>query len=127
MKTLALCENYVILGVGKWYIPRKEEAFVTNILLVCSAGMSTSALVKKMQEAADEKGIETTIWAVGDAQSETELPKADVICLGPQVRYLEAKMKERVNNEKPVMVIDMASYGMMNGKKVLEDALALVK
>ncbi|MDQ0359583.1 PTS sugar transporter subunit IIB [Breznakia pachnodae] len=100
---------------------------MTNILLVCSAGMSTSALVKKMQEAADEKGIETTIWAVGDAQSETELPKADVICLGPQVRYLEAKMKERVNNEKPVMVIDMASYGMMNGKKVLEDALALVK
>jgi len=105
----------------------KGEIHMTNILLVCSAGMSTSALVKKMQEAAEAEGIETTIWAVGDAQSESELPKADVICLGPQVRYLEAKMKERVNNEKPVMVIDMASYGMMNGKKVLEDALALVK
>lgn len=100
---------------------------MTNILLVCSAGMSTSALVKKMQEAAEAKGIEATIWAVGDAQSETEVQKADVICLGPQVRYLESKMKERVNNEKPVMVIDMASYGTMNGAKVLDEALALIK
>ena len=100
---------------------------MTNILLVCSAGMSTSALVKKMQEAAEAKGIEVTIWAVGDAESETELPKADVICLGPQVRFLESKMIERVNNEKPVMVIDMSSYGTMNGAKVLEDALALTK
>lgn len=100
---------------------------MTNILLVCSAGMSTSALVKKMQEAAEAKGIEANIWAVGDSQSAEEVLKADVVCLGPQVRYLEKKMKERVNNEKPVMVIDMASYGMMNGAKVLEDALALLK
>ncbi|TDW24666.1 PTS system cellobiose-specific IIB component [Breznakia blatticola] len=100
---------------------------MTNILLVCTAGMSTSALVKKMQEAATEMGVETNIWAVGDADSEDAIKQADVICLGPQVRYLEAKMKERVNNEKPVMVIDMAAYGTMNGKKVLESALALVK
>lgn len=100
---------------------------MTNILLVCSAGMSTSALVRKMEEAASAKGIEAKIWAVGDSQSETEIPKADIICLGPQVRYLEGKMKERVNNEKPVMVIDMMSYGMMNGAKVLDDALALLK
>ncbi|MDF9824632.1 PTS system cellobiose-specific IIB component [Breznakia sp. PF5-3] len=99
---------------------------MTNILLVCSAGMSTSALVKKMQEAAEEKGIEANIWAVGDAESENHIGKADVICLGPQVRYLESKMKERVNNEKPVMVIDMASYGTMNGAKVLEEALSLI-
>ncbi|MFV0381788.1 MAG: PTS sugar transporter subunit IIB [Breznakia sp.] len=100
---------------------------MANILLVCSAGMSTSALVRKMEEAASEKGIEATIWAVGDSQSEAELPKADIVCLGPQVRFLEAKMKERVNNEKPVMVINMADYGMMNGAKVLEQALALLK
>ncbi|OCN03842.1 PTS sugar transporter subunit IIB [Erysipelotrichaceae bacterium MTC7] len=100
---------------------------MTNILLVCTAGMSTSALVKKMQEAATEMNVEANIWAVGDADSEDAIKKADVICLGPQVRYLEAKMKERVNNEKPVMVIDMAAYGRMDGKKVLESALALLK
>lgn len=97
-----------------------------NILLVCSAGMSTSALVKKMEQAAKEKGVEATIWAVGDAQSKEEAVKADIVLLGPQVRYLESKMKDRVNNAKPVMVIDMASYGRMNGAKVLDDALALL-
>lgn len=94
-----------------------------NILLVCSAGMSTSMLVKKMQDAAASKDVEATIWAVGDAESTSEAAKADIVLLGPQVRFLESKMKDRVNNEKPVMVIDMASYGSMNGDKVLTNAL----
>lgn len=95
-----------------------------NILLVCSAGMSTSMLVKKMQDAAAAKGVDATIWAVGDAESIEEVKKADIVLLGPQVRYLEKKMNERVNNEKPVMVIDMAAYGTMNGAKVLDQTLA---
>ncbi|MDR1550658.1 MAG: PTS sugar transporter subunit IIB [Hungatella sp.] len=95
-----------------------------NILLVCSAGMSTSMLVKKMQDAAKKKGIEATIWAVGDAESVEESKKADIILLGPQVRYLEKKMNERVNHAKPVLVIDMMAYGSMNGEKVLDQAMA---
>lgn len=86
--------------------------------------MSTSMLVKKMQDAAAEKGVEATIWAVGDAESVEEVKKADIVLLGPQVRYLEKKMNERVNHEKPVMVIDMAAYGMMNGAKVLDQTIA---
>lgn len=81
-------------------------------------------LVKKMQDAAAAKGVEANIWAVGDAESKEESKKADIIMLGPQVRYLEKKMKERVNNEKPVVVIDMMSYGTMNGAKVLDQAIA---
>jgi PTS system cellobiose-specific IIB component len=100
---------------------------MTNILLVCTAGMSTSALVKKMQDAATEKGIDAKIWAVGDANAESAAKDADVIMLGPQIRYLLEKMKERVNNEKPVQVIDMMAYGQINGAKVLDDALALLK
>ncbi len=53
-------------------------------------------LVKKMQDAASEKGVEATIWAVGDSESVEEVKKADIILLGPQVRYLEKKMNERV-------------------------------
>lgn len=94
-----------------------------NILLVCSAGMSTSMLVKKMQEAAENKGLEANIWAVGDSESQEESKKADIVLLGPQVKYLESKMKERVNNEKPVSVIDMRVYGTMNGAKALDNAL----
>ncbi|MDR2538171.1 MAG: PTS sugar transporter subunit IIB [Bifidobacteriaceae bacterium] len=97
-----------------------------NILLVCTAGMSTSALVKRMQNAAEAKGVDAKIWAVGDANSTEAAQEADVVLLGPQVRYLLDKMKERVNNEKPVGVIDMVQYGQMNGEKVLEQALSLI-
>lgn len=97
-----------------------------KILLVCSAGMSTSLLVTKMQEAASAANIDATIWAIGDAQWEGELEKADVILLGPQVRYLQEKMRERVNHQIPVGIIDMLNYGTMNGKKVLEQAIALM-
>lgn len=98
---------------------------MVNILLVCSAGMSTSMMVKKMQEAAVKKGIEANIWAVGDAESASNAPKADVIMLGPQVRFLKSKM-EATAGDKPVAVIDMAAYGMMNGEKVFEQALSLI-
>lgn len=81
-------------------------------------------LVKKMQDSAAEKGVEANIWAVGDAESIEEVKKADIVLLGPQVRYLEKKMNERVNNEKPVRVIDMVAYGTMNGAKVLDQALS---
>lgn len=100
---------------------------MVNILLVCSAGMSTSMLVKKMQEAAALKEVEANIWAVGDAESETEAQKADIVMLGPQVRFLQKKMEERVAHAKPVLVIDMASYGTMNGAKVLDNALTTLE
>ena len=99
---------------------------MVSILLVCSAGMSTSMLVKKMQAAASEKNIEATIWAVGDAESEVEAKKADIVLLGPQVRFLKSKMEERVGHAKPVAVIDMASYGSMNGAKVLDSAIKIL-
>lgn len=97
-----------------------------NILLICSAGMSTSMLVTKMQKAAEEMNIEANIWAVGDADKMLNIPKADVVLLGPQVRFMKPSIEEIVNGEKPVMVIDMAAYGSMNGKKVLETALAAI-
>ena len=41
--------------------------------------------------------------------------------LGPQVRYLEGNFKEKL--DIPVEVINMQDYGMMNGEKVLKEAL----
>ena len=95
---------------------------MTNILLICSAGMSTSMLVTKMQAAAKERGIEANIWAVGDGDSANNIPKADVVLLGPQVRFLLSKTQATAG-DKPVRVIDMMTYGSMNGAKVLDFAL----
>ena len=41
-------------------------------MLACSAGMSTSLLVTRMQKSADERGIECKIWAVSETALTTE-------------------------------------------------------
>lgn len=93
-----------------------------NILLICSAGMSTNMLMKRMKEAAASKHLNVKIWAVGEALVQDHIPNADIILLGPQVRYLLHKVEDLARG-KPVMEIDMASYGNLNGAKVLQDAL----
>ena len=92
-----------------------------KILLICNAGMSTSMLVKKMQESAQDLEVE--------AQSLTEAKKHledyQVILLGPQIRYELANVTAAANG-LPVAAIDMRDYGMMNGPKVLAQALELL-
>ena len=68
------------------------------IMLACSAGMSTSLLVSKMQAAASEQGKDYEIFAKSDIQKKCD--DAGV----------------------PMEVINMADYGMMNGKNVLAEA-----
>ena len=98
-----------------------------NILLVCSAGMSTSLLVTKMKEESKNQGIEAEIWANSEAEAKGKWEDADILVLGPPVKYLEGKMKEMVKDSIPVQVINMVDYGTMNGKKVLEQAIETLK
>lgn len=98
-----------------------------KILLVCSAGMSTSLLVTKMEQEAEAQGVEAKIWAVAEAEAANNWEEADVLLLGPQVRFLEGKIKEMVDGKIPVSVIDMRAYGMMDGKTVFNTAMELTK
>lgn len=95
-----------------------------RILLVCSAGMSTSLLVSKMQKAAEEQGLECWINAVAEADFKNYEDKVDVVLLGPQVRFLLSKIKTKMDPKGvPVDVINTVDYGTMNGAKVLKFAL----
>ncbi|WP_225743168.1 PTS sugar transporter subunit IIB [Marinilactibacillus sp. Marseille-P9653] len=99
-----------------------------TIMLVCAAGMSTSMLVSKMEKAAEADGVETDIFAVSANEADSYLASkpVDVLLLGPQVKFLKKQMESKVANKGiPVEVIDMRDYGMMNGKSVLDRALAL--
>ena len=75
-----------------------------TILLVCSAGMSTSLLVTKMESAAKEAG--------------------------PQVRFQKAAIEKLAAGRKagpvPVDIIDMRDYGTMNGKAVFDAAMKMI-
>lgn len=98
-----------------------------RIILVCSAGMSTSLLVSKMEAAAKAKGIDCTINAYGESQLRNHEDEMDVLLLGPQVRFLLKKMKDKFADRNiPVEVINTVDYGTMNGEKVLNRALELL-
>ena len=98
-----------------------------RIILVCSAGMSTSLLVSKMEAAAKAKGIDCTINAYGEAQLKNHEDEMDILLLGPQVRFLLNKMKVKFSDRNiPVEVINTVDYGTMNGEKVLKRALELL-
>lgn len=99
-----------------------------KIRLFCAAGMSTSMLVSKMKKAAEEKGLEVDIEAFGESQMAKVLDGVAVVLLGPQVRYILPKAKKICEPLGiPVDVIASIDYGMMNGGKVLENALKLIK
>ena len=98
-----------------------------NIMLVCAAGMSTSLVVNKMQEEAEKQNIEAKIWAVGESEVRNHYENADIILLGPQVRFLEKKIKEIVDGSLEIVVMNMQDYGMVNGAKIFNDTLALME
>lgn len=101
-----------------------------TIMLVCSAGMSTSLLVTKMQKAAEAQGVETDVFAVSasDADNSLESKPVDVLLLGPQVRFMKADFEKRLAPKNiPLEVINMADYGMMNGENVLKQAMTLIE
>lgn len=98
-----------------------------KIMLVCSAGMSTSMLVNKMEAAAKDRNIEVDIFAVAESEAKNHT-NVDVVLLGPQVRFLLSKMTTMMAaTNVPVQVIDSIQYGTMNGDAVLTQALSLIK
>ncbi|KOS24230.1 PTS chitobiose transporter subunit IIB [Bacillus anthracis] len=99
-----------------------------NILFCCSAGMSSSLLVTKMEAAAEARGLEVKIWAVSGSAVNSHIDEADVLLFGPQVRYMLSSMKTLADERNVgIDVINPMHYGMMIGEAVLDHALTLKK
>ncbi len=96
-----------------------------KIVLCCASGMSTSLVVQKMKKIAAEQGYECSIVAVPYSASNKTIAEADVILLGPQVRFNLKPCQERFPNI-PCGVIDMKDYGVCDGKAILQQAKNLL-
>lgn len=107
----------------------KGEIKMKNILLACSAGMSTSLLVNKMEEAAVADGIKVNIKAMSSDNAFHSLDEYDVLLIGPQMRFMKKKIMKAAEEkglELPIETIDSVSYGRIDGEGVLKQALKLL-
>ncbi len=99
---------------------------MTKIILCCSAGMSTSLFVKKTKDYADEIGEAIDIIAISVTELDAHLKDdVSVIVLAPQIRFQKDVVAGKT--DKPIMIIEMRDYGMMNVQKVLPEILAAAK
>lgn len=99
-----------------------------KILLCCAAGMSTSMVVQRMEKAAKEKNIAVEIDAVGLEEFSEQISGCDCCLLGPQIKYKLADFAPLAGKlNKPIAVINMMDYGMMNGEKILAEAIAMIE
>lgn len=97
-----------------------------RIMLVFSEGMSTCFLVSKMKTEADKQGFECTIDSCCESDLDLYKDKVDILLLAPQVKFLKNAISEKFNNI-PVEVISSIDYGTMNGVKVFNQILNLLK
>ncbi|EAF6118248.1 PTS sugar transporter subunit IIB [Listeria monocytogenes] len=100
---------------------------MVNILLCCNEGMSTSFLVKKMQEVAVENGLKVAIRAVSEPNIDTESKEADVILLGPQIAFMRDIIAERLGPRIPIQAINAEDFGRLNASKILKEGLTLIR
>ena len=90
-----------------------------KILLVCNAGMSTGIMKMKLEQEAKARGLEASVDATPMVELGDNLEETSIILLGPQIRFALDDIKKQAEGI-PVMAI---AAGMMNAKKVLDEAL----
>jgi PTS system cellobiose-specific IIB component len=97
-----------------------------KILLICSAGTSTSLLVKKMEELCLKKGYQYEIESLGSAEAKLKYRRYDVLLLGPQVSYMFPGLKEYVG-DKPLEKMSPIMYGRLDAVGLIKQAEELHK
>ncbi len=89
-----------------------------KVLLVCAGGASTSILLKKMKQYAEDKGFELEIIAKGLSDYDEYYAQFDMILLGPQVSYKQGEIEEF--SKKPVAVIAPYDYAVGNVENIFK-------
>ena len=102
----------VVHGIYTTHSFIKCIAVAAYAIIIPNAGMSTSMLVAKMKKAAQADGVEVSIEAKSLADAKKEIQEANIVLLGPQIRY-ELENVKKLAGSVPVEAIDMRDYGML--------------
>ncbi|MBR0420775.1 MAG: PTS sugar transporter subunit IIB [Erysipelotrichaceae bacterium] len=95
-----------------------------KLVLLCQYGASTGMLTQKIRQAAKDRGLEAEVNAYSYSDVGKYVDEADVILLGPQIRFKKEEFEKKyADKNTPFVVIETLDYGRMNGEAVLNNAL----
>lgn len=97
-----------------------------RVTLFCANGFTSAMIRNKIREAAKKHGLEYEVEAYPYAELVEQGGISDVILLGPQIRY-NLKHVEEQYPDKPVILLDMQTWGSMDGEKVVSQIQAAGK
>lgn len=95
-----------------------------KLLLICGAGMSSSLLSNKVNEAITKRNLDIEAWAIPSVDIKLNIDKADVVLLAPQIRFMLKQFADLLG-ETPIQVIDFQVYGSMNGDKIVDQGIKI--
>lgn len=98
-----------------------------NIVLVCMHGASTDLLARKMMKAAEGEQVPANINAYPDTKLDVYIEDADIVLVGPQLAYRVDGYKKKYETKRiPILAINTMDYGMMDGEKILKNAIRII-
>ena len=98
-------------------------------LLICTAGITTGLLVKNVQNAADERGLDIHVYSAPAiiAEQAIQSQAIDALMIGPQSKYEIARLKDFLTYKAvPYKLISKEDYEILDGEAVLEEIIALI-
>ncbi|MFS8630585.1 MAG: PTS sugar transporter subunit IIB [Bacillales bacterium] len=99
-----------------------------RLIILCSWGATSSQLAKKVEEAAAKRNINIVADAGGTGEFKKQAANFDVALLEPQVRHLKKEMTKIAEEHNiPIDLVDQRAFALMDGDKVLDQVLELVK
>ena len=90
-----------------------------KIALCCANGFTTTMLKVKMEDIIKRDGLDYVIDAFPYTDLKGLADTADIILLGPQIRY-NLRTVQKQYPDKIVLVIDMQALAMIDGEKVIK-------
>src|SRR5699024_11108185 len=99
-----------------------------KIIILCSWVAISSQLAKNVQVAAERRGFDVEAYAGGTGEFKEKASQYDVALLEPQVRHLKKEVtKVADEHDIPVELVDQRAFALMDGEKVLDQALKLAE
>ncbi|WP_239984713.1 PTS sugar transporter subunit IIB [Sporolactobacillus pectinivorans] len=99
-----------------------------KLIILCSWGATSSQLAVQVEKAAKKRNIELTADAGGTGEFKKKASEYDVALLEPQVRHLRKEVTKIGDaNDVPVELVDQRAFGLMDGDRVLDQVLEILK